>query len=77
MLDRKYDPTLPYKYVAYGRMSDPRQNKRSPDQQFITITETITRCGYPWVCVGTHRDDGISGQYLRKRLGLQRHIVRP
>jgi DNA invertase Pin-like site-specific DNA recombinase len=71
MLDRKYDPTLPYHYAAYGRMSDPRQNKRSPDQQFNTIRETIARCRYLWGCVRTYRDDGISGRYLRKRPGLQ------
>ena len=72
MLERKYDPTSPYRYVTYGRMSDPKQNKRSPDQQFNTISETLARCGYPWVCVGSYRDDGISGRYLRKRPGLQR-----
>jgi DNA invertase Pin-like site-specific DNA recombinase len=72
MLERRYDPTLPYRYAPYGRMSDPRQNKRSPDQQFATIHETLARCGYPWVCVETYRDDGISGRYLRKRPGLQR-----
>ena len=37
MLERKYDPSLPYMYVKYGRMSDARtQNSRSPDQQFAT-----------------------------------------
>jgi DNA invertase Pin-like site-specific DNA recombinase len=72
MLERRYDPTLPYVFARYGRMSDPRQNKRSPDQQFNTIDEAIERCGYPWRCLGTYRDDGISGRYLRKRPGLQR-----
>lgn len=72
MLERKYDPTQPYRYARYGRMSDPRQNKRSPDQQFNTIGETLARCSYPWQCVATYRDDGISGRYLRKRPGFQR-----
>jgi DNA invertase Pin-like site-specific DNA recombinase len=72
MLDRRYDPALPYAFALYGRMSDPRQNKRSPDQQFNTIAEAIERHGYPWRCVATYRDDGISGRYLRKRPGLQR-----
>lgn len=72
MLERKYDPTQPYRCARYGRMSDPRQNKRSPDQQFATIDETIARCGYPWQCVATYRDDGISGRYLRKRVSFQR-----
>lgn len=72
MLERKYDPTRPYRYVRYGRMSDPKQNKRSPDQQFNTIDETIARCGYPWQHVASYRDDGISGRYLRKRHDFQR-----
>src|ERR1700761_59806 len=71
MLERKYDPKLPYRYARYGRMSDPRQNRRSPDQQFDTIDATLARSGYPWKCVASYRDDGISGRYLRKRRGLQ------
>lgn len=71
-LERRYDATLPYRFVKYGRMSDRHQNKRSPDQQFNTIDETIVRFGYPWMCIDTYRDDGISGQYLRKRLEFQR-----
>src|SRR5262245_27098092 len=70
MLERKYDPMLPYRIALYGRMSDRNQNRRSPDQQFATVQETIARCGYPWVSVTTRRDDGISGRYLRKRPGL-------
>jgi DNA invertase Pin-like site-specific DNA recombinase len=72
MLERKYDPSLPYRFAEYGRMSDPRQNKRSPDQQFATIAETIARCAYAWVRVGTYRDDGISGRYVKKRPGVQK-----
>jgi DNA invertase Pin-like site-specific DNA recombinase len=72
MLDRKYDPAQRYRFACYGRMSDPKQNKRSPDQQFATIRETVTRGGWSWVCVATYRDDGVSGRYLRKRPGLQR-----
>jgi DNA invertase Pin-like site-specific DNA recombinase len=74
MLERRYDPTLPYRFAGYGRMSDRTQNKRSPDQQFNTIHETIARCGYPWVSVRTYRDDGISGRYIRKRPGLQQML---
>jgi DNA invertase Pin-like site-specific DNA recombinase/DNA-binding CsgD family transcriptional regulator len=72
MLDRTYDPSQPYRYARYARMSSTRQNKRSPDQQFTTIDETIARCGYPWQCVATYRDDGISGRYLRKRPDFQK-----
>ena len=71
MLTRKYDPSLPYRYLRYGRMSSERQNPRSPDQQFDTIEALRTRLGHPWVLVRTYRDDGISGRYLKKRLGLQ------
>lgn len=75
MLDRKYDPLLSYQFVGYGRMSDEkRQNKRSPDQQFTTIDETLTRCGYPWIRLRSYRDDGISGRYLRMRPGLQQML---
>ena len=71
MLKRKFDPTQPYRYAEYGRMSDPGQNRRSPDQQFDTIGETIEHCRYPWRKVKSYRDDGISGRYVRKRPGLQ------
>lgn len=71
MLIRKYDPMQPYRYLRYGRMSDPRQNPRSPDQQFETIEDLRTRLGYPWVQVKTYRDDGISGRYSKKRPAFQ------
>jgi hypothetical protein len=57
MLEHQYDLTLPYRLARYGRMSKRRQNKRSPGQQFNTIDETIARCGYPWRCAATYRDD--------------------
>jgi DNA invertase Pin-like site-specific DNA recombinase len=71
MLTRKYDPTQPYRYLRYGRMSSEKQNPRSPDQQFDTVETTRTRLGYPWVQVKTYRDDGISGRFMKKRTGLQ------
>jgi DNA invertase Pin-like site-specific DNA recombinase len=74
MLERNYDPRLPYRYLLYGRMSDPRQNKRSPDQQFNNCEETRQRCGYPWQLIRTYRDDGISGRLLRKRRGFQKML---
>ena len=74
MNDRLFDPSQPYRVVFYGRMSSSGQNKRSPDQQFVTIDETIKRNGYPWQCIKTYRDDGISGRYVKKRPGLQRML---
>ncbi len=71
MLIRKYDPTLSYRDVRYGRMSSERQNPRSPDQQLDTIETTRDRLRYPWVNLKMYRDDGISGRYMRKRTGLQ------
>lgn len=71
MLTRKYDPTQPYRYLRYGRMSNPKQNPRSPDQQFDTIEDRRTRLVYPWLHVKTYRDDGISGRYMKKRPGFQ------
>jgi DNA invertase Pin-like site-specific DNA recombinase len=71
MLIRKYEPTRPYRYIWYGRMSDPGQNARSPEQQLETVETTLARLNYPWQLVGTYRDDGISGRYLKKRPGFQ------
>ena len=71
MLTRKYDPSLPYRYLRYGRMSSERQNPRSPDQQFDTVEALRTRLGHPWVQVKTYRDNGISDRYLKKRTGFQ------
>jgi DNA invertase Pin-like site-specific DNA recombinase len=74
MLERTYDPAQPYQVVYYGRMSSSGQNKRSPDQQFVTCEETQVRCGYPWECLGRYRDDAVSGRYVNKRRGLQRML---
>jgi DNA invertase Pin-like site-specific DNA recombinase len=74
MIERHYDPSKPYRFVRYGRMSDPQQNKRSPDQQFATIDEVIARNKYPWQCIVTYRDDGISGRFVMKRPGFQKMI---
>ncbi|QDU21816.1 recombinase zinc beta ribbon domain-containing protein [Urbifossiella limnaea] len=71
MLDRKYDPTQPYRYVRYGRMSGKSQNPKSPEQQFETIEDVRTRSRYPWVLVKTYRDDAITGRLIRRRRGLQ------
>ena len=71
MSKRLYDPTLPYKYVMYGRMSSKQQNSRSPDQQFDSIRCTIARSNYPWQPVKEYRDDGISGRYVQRRPGFQ------
>ncbi len=71
MLTRKFDPTQPYRYLRYGRMSSEKQNPRSPDQQFDTAEDVRTRLRYPWVHVKTFRDDGISGRFMKKRPGLQ------
>jgi DNA invertase Pin-like site-specific DNA recombinase len=74
MLERNYDPTQLYRFVRYGRMSSSKQNKRSPEQQFATIDETLRRCGYNWRWIRDYRDDGISGRYVLKRPGLQQML---
>ncbi len=71
MIERKFDPELPYKCVAYGRMSDDKQNAGSPDQQFDVIDREIATRHLPWSVVKRYQDDGISGRYLRMRAGLQ------
>jgi site-specific DNA recombinase len=70
MIKLNFDPTAPYKYVRYGRMSSDEQNPRSPDQQFQTIASTITKTGHPWVHLRDYRDDAISGRYVKRRPGL-------
>jgi len=59
MIEQKYDPRCPYRFVSYARMSSDRQNPRSPLQQFDSIKSTFQRQGYPWVEVGAYRDDAI------------------
>jgi site-specific DNA recombinase len=76
MIEQKFDPKLPYRFVTYARMSSEAQNPRSPDQQFATIHATIQRQGYPWVEVETFRDDAISGRYVWRRPGFSEMIQR-
>ena len=71
MLRPKFDPSQPYRAVEYLRMSDPGQNKRSPEQQESMITTCLERLGYPWQVVKTYRDEGKSGRLLRTRQGYQ------
>ena len=75
MLKNKFDPQAKMRFVRYGRMSSDKQNPRSPEQQFITIDETLRRLGYPWLHVADYRDDSISGRYFRKRPGLQKLLA--
>ncbi len=71
MIKTCFDPTLPLLYLQYGRMSDEKQNPRSPDQQFDEICRTKDRQGRDnWIHVKTFRDNGISGRYIRKRPGF-------
>src|SRR5439155_747590 len=74
MVVRTYDPRRPYRIAMYGRMSDPNQNPRSPDQQFATCEEVMRRRGYPWRRVAAYRDDGVSGRYVRRRPQYQRML---
>lgn len=69
-----FDPSLPLRYVRYGRMSTDRQNPRSPDQQFGEIARVLWRLHYPWTLVCDFRDDGISGRVIKGRPGLQRML---
>ena len=70
MIRTKFDPSSPFRYVRYGRMSDESQNPRSPDQQFDTIQAELKRAGYPWAHVDSYRDDAVSGRLMRKRPGF-------
>ena len=58
MIIRKFNLNLPYTVVIYVRMSDKKQNERSPDQQIAEIKRTIKRLKLPWKIKVIYRDDG-------------------
>jgi DNA invertase Pin-like site-specific DNA recombinase len=74
MIKLAYNPKNPYGFVDYLRFSSEKQNKRSPDQQFATIQEGITRNGYPWRELRSYRDDGIAGRFIRRRPAFQQML---
>ena len=67
MLKQTIDFQRPLVCLEYLRMSDPKQNPRSPDQQSDEIKREMRRCGYPWRVVRQFRDDGIKGAFVRRR----------
>jgi site-specific DNA recombinase len=71
MISRTYNIHERYAVALYLRMSDPKQNRRSPDQQADHIKEVMRRCNCPWTIARTYRDDGIKGRYISRRPGLQ------
>ena len=74
MININFDPRKPYKAVVYARMSDPRQNARSPDQQIAEINRRIEALGYPWTVVRIYRDDGVSGRLVQKRKAFRKML---
>ena len=58
---------MPYIVVLYLRMSDLKQNERSPDQQEAEIKRMIKRLKLPWKIKIVYRDDGVKGALIRKR----------
>lgn len=71
MIERKFDPDLPYRYATYSRMSTKKQNERSTTQQRDNIEGERQRQNRPWVKVKDYEDKGKSGRLTRKRPGLQ------
>ena len=67
MLKRTFDLNRPYNVVLYVRMSDKKQNERSPDQQITEIKRTIKWLKLDWNIKVTYRDDGVKGALIRKR----------
>lgn len=67
MITREYKLEIPYRVVAYLRMSTDQQNERSPDQQYDTIVQTMKRCGCPWTIQKCYRDAAMKGRYIFKR----------
>jgi DNA invertase Pin-like site-specific DNA recombinase len=74
MISIEYELHNFYKFVAYLRMSDTKQNPRSPDQQYATIHEVMQRCGCPWKELKVYRDDGKKGRYISRRPGFQQML---
>ena len=71
MLKRKFDPHKPYKAVVYLRMSDDKQNPRSPDQQDAEIRRCLAILKYPWQILKAYRDDALKGALIRRRPAFQ------
>ena len=67
MLKRTFNLNQPYTVVLYVRMSDIKQNERSPDQQIAEIKRTIKRLKLNWKIKVVYRDDGVKGALIRKR----------
>lgn len=67
MIRTKFNPSQPYRYVRYARMSTDMQNPRSPDQQFDTIDAMLRQAGCAWQHVTDYRDDGKSGRRISTR----------
>ena len=76
MLKREFDFTRRLRAVVYLRVSDDRQNPRSPDQQLAEIRRRLKASGYRWTIVKIYRDDFISGTLFRKRAGLSTDVAR-
>ena len=74
MLKRNFDPKLPYTTVRYLRMSDSKQNPRSPDQQEAEIERVQRNLGYPWQCLRVYRDDAKKGALIRRRPAFQQML---
>src|SRR5690349_14560852 len=71
MITRGYNIAFAYIVVLYLRMSDPRQNARSPQQQQAHIEEVMRRCGCRWTVVKVYQDAGVKGRYFQRRLQFQ------
>lgn len=67
MLKTSFELNMPYIVVLYLRMSDLKQNERSPDQQEAEIKRMIKRLKLPWKIKIVYRDDGVKGALIRKR----------
>ena len=74
MLKRELDFFKKLRAVVYLRVSDDKQNPRSPDQQLAEIKRRLKAMKYPWTIVKIYRDDFISGQLVRKRPQFQQML---
>lgn len=74
MIERKFEPSKPHRYITYTRMSTKKQNERSPAQQRDNIERERRNQKCPWKHVRDYEDGGVSGRLTRKRPDLQRML---
>lgn len=75
MLKKTFDPHQLHRYVDYTRMSDKKQNDRSPEQQANKIKRVIKNMRLAWKHVSSYQDKARKGAFIRKRKAFNRMLT--